>query len=299
MMVQRRKSIRRSVGDRAFDVGVLLISITAVLLCVIPILHVIAVSLSSNSAILGSRVTLWPVEFTPQSYQAILSDKSMTWSLVFTAWMTLLHTAIAMLLSVFAAFALSKKRLKGRTFFMTLMVFTMYFGGGLIPDYLLIRDLGMLDTVWSLVLPGAVSVFNMILLKSFFSNLPESFEESAVMDGANDLQILFRIVLPLSLPVLATISLFYAVGRWNGFMDALFYINTPALYPIQLKLYQIVVNSTSLDVVVNEGAGGGGMNLPESIKAAAVIFATVPILLIYPWLQKHFVKGALIGGIKG
>ena len=119
------------------------------------------------------------------------------------------------------------------------------------------------------------------------------------MDGANDVQILLRIVLPLSLPILATISLFYAVSRWNGFMDALFYINSPALYPIQLKLYQIVVNSTALDVVVNEGAGGGSMNLPESIKAAAVVFASVPIILVYPWLQKHFVKGTLIGGIKG
>lgn len=295
----RKSRMRQSLTDRLFDAGVLVISAVAVLLCVVPIFHVIAVSLSSNSAILSSKVTLVPVEFTLQSYEAIWSDKSMTWSLVFTAWMTLLHTGVAMALSVFAAYALSKKRLRGRTVFMTLMVFTMYFGGGLIPDYLLIRDLKMLDTVWALVLPGAISVFNMIILKSFFTNLPESFEESALMDGANDLQILFRIVLPLSLPVLATISLFYAVGRWNGFMDALFYINSPDLYPIQLKLYQIVVNSTSLDVVVNEGAGGGSMNLPESIKAASVVFATIPILLIYPWLQKHFVKGALIGGIKG
>jgi len=270
-----------------------------VLICVVPLLHVAAVSLSSNSAILASRVTLWPVEFTTQSYQAIWSDKSMTWSLVFTAGMTLLHTVIAMGLSVSAAYALSKKRLRGRGFFLTMMILTMYFGGGLIPDYLLVRDLQMLNTVWALVLPGAVSVFNMILLKSFLSNLPESFEESAVMDGANDLQILLRIVLPLSLPVMATIGLFYAVARWNGFMDALFYINSPDLYPIQLKLYQIVVNSTSLDVAVNEGAGGGSMNLPESIKAASVVFATIPILLVYPWLQKHFVKGALIGGIKG
>jgi len=291
--------IRKSRSDLGFHWFVNVVAVVSVLVCVLPILNVIAVSLSSNSAILGERVTLWPVEFTTQSYDAIWSDKSMTWSLVFTAMMTLLYTVIAMVLSVFAAYALSKKRLKGRTVIMSFMVFTMYFGGGLIPDYLLVRDLKILDTVWALVLPGAISVFNLIILKSFFANLPESFEESAVMDGANDLRILFRIVLPLSMPVLATISLFYAVGRWNGFMDALFYINTPSLYPIQLKLYQIVVNSTSLDVVVNEGAGGGSMNLPESIKAAAVVFATIPILLIYPWLQKHFVKGALIGGIKG
>lgn len=289
----------RSLPDRLFDATVAFIATVAVLLCVVPILNVVAVSLSSNSALLGSKVTLWPVEFTLQSYAALWSDKSMIWSLVYTSGMTLLHTGVAMALSVFAAYALSKKRLRGRTALMTMIVVTMYFGGGLIPDYLLIRDLKMLDTVWALVLPGAISVFNLIVLKSFFTNLPDSFEESAVMDGANDVQILLRIVLPLSLPILATISLFYAVSRWNGFMDALFYINSPALYPIQLKLYQIVVNSTALDVVVNEGAGGGSMNLPESIKAAAVVFASVPIILVYPWLQRHFVKGTLIGGIKG
>lgn len=291
--------VKQTLADRLFGGATLVVVLVAVVLCVVPLLNVVAVSLSSNSAILNQKVGLWPVEFTLESYDAIWSDKAMVWSVVFTAWITMLHTAIAMTLSVFAAFALSKKRLKGRGVFMSLIVFTMYFGGGLIPDYLLIRDLGMLDTVWSLVIPGAVSAFNLIILKSFFSNLPESFEESAYMDGANEIQILMRIVLPLSLPVLATIGLFYAVARWNGFMDALFYINSPDLYPIQLKLYQIVVNSTSLDVQVNEGAGSGSMLLPESIKAACVVFATVPILVVYPWLQKYFVKGTLIGGVKG
>lgn len=293
------RRVRQTLTDRIFEAVMFTLVTLAVVVCVVPIMNVVAVSFSSNAAILNQKVGLWPVEFTWESYAAIASDKAMTWSLVFTAWITFLYTAIAMVLSVFAAFALSKKRLKGRTVFMTLIVFTMYFGGGLIPDYLLVRDLKMLDTVWALVLPGAVSAFNLIILKSFFQGLPESFEESAYMDGANEVQILFRIVLPLSMPVLATIGLFYAVGRWNGFMDALFYINSPDLYPIQLKLYQIVVNSTSLDVQVNEGAGAGSMLLPESIKAACVVFATVPILMVYPWLQKHFVKGTLIGGIKG
>lgn len=293
------RRIRQTWKDNVFESVIFVLVVLFVVVCVVPILNVVAVSFSSNSAILNQKVTLWPVEFSTQSYQAIWSDKSMTWSLVFTALVTLVFTGIAMVLSVFAAFALSKKRLKGRMFFMSLIVFTMYFGGGLIPDYLLVRDLKMLDTMWCLVIPGAVSAFNMIILKSFFSNLPESFEESAYMDGANELQILFRIVLPLSMPVLATISLFYAVGRWNGFMDALFYINSPNLYPIQLKLYQIIVQSTALDIQVNEGAGTGTMLLPESIKAACVVFATVPILVVYPWLQKHFVKGTLIGGIKG
>jgi putative aldouronate transport system permease protein len=288
-----------SAGEALFSSLVFFTVSAAVLVCVVPLLNIVALSFSSNSAILNEKVGLWPVEFTTDSYKAIWSDRSMLWSLVFTTGLTLLYTAVAMVLSVFAAYALSKRRLKGRTVLMSLIVFTMYFGGGLIPDYLLVRDLHLLDSIWSLVLPGAVSAFNLILLRSFFLELPESFEESAYMDGANELQVLFKVVLPLSLPVLATVGLFYAVGRWNGFMDALFYINSPWLYPIQLKLYQIIVNSTSLDVQAAEGAGATSMLLPESIKAACVVFATLPIVLVYPLLQKHFIKGTLIGGIKG
>jgi putative aldouronate transport system permease protein len=281
--------------------GAIIVAIVAVLvlICVIPILNVAAISLSSNSAILGSRVSLWPVEATTMSYRGILSDRTMVYSLFYTLVMTAVYTGVAMVLSTFAAFALTKKRLKGRTFFLLLIVVTMYFSGGLIPDYLLIRDLKLLNTIWCLVLPGAISAYNMIILKTFFADLPESYEESAIMDGANEIQVLFRIVLPLSGPVLATIALFYAVGRWNGFMDALFYISKPMLYPIQLKLYQIIVNSTSLDIAAMEGSVTQSMVLPDSIKAACVIFATVPIMVVYPWLQKYFIKGVMIGGIKG
>jgi putative aldouronate transport system permease protein len=284
-----------------FDIGRIVIVIIVtflVIICVIPILHVAAVSFSSNSAILASKVSLWPVEFTAESYRAILTDRTMIYSLVYSIVLTVICTLISLSMSVALAYALTKKRLKGRGFFLVMIVITMYFHGGLIPDYLLVKTLGMMNKVWSLILPGAVATYYVLILKTFFADLPESYEESAIIDGANELQVLTRIVLPLSGPVLATIALFYAVGRWNGFLDALFYITNPLLYTVQLKLYYIIVLSTSLDVATAEGSVTPGL-LPEAIKAACIVFATIPIIAAYPWLQKYFIKGVMIGGIKG
>jgi putative aldouronate transport system permease protein len=269
-----------------------------ILICAIPVINIAALSLSSQSAIISSKVRLWPVEITTEAYAALLGDRTMVYSLFFTVILTAMYAAISLALSVAAAYALTKKRLKGRGFFLVMIIVTMYFSGGIIPDYLLVKTLGMMNKVWCLVFPGAMSAYYVLILKSFFTDLPESFEESALIDGANEIQVLWRIVLPLSGPVLASIGLFYAVARWNGFQDALFYITNPFLYPLQLKLYYIVMLSTSLDIVNTEG-GSSVMMFPESLKAATIIFATVPILLVYPWLQKYFIKGVMIGGIKG
>ena len=284
--------------NRIFDSTVLLISFLSVLICIIPFLYVIAVSFSSNSAIISQRVTLYPIGFNLETYKTVFGDHSMIYSLFYTIVLTVVFTVLSMILTICAAYPLTKKRLKGRNFFLLLIVITMYFSGGLIPDYMLIKNLHLLDTSWSLILPGLISVFNMIILKTFFNSLPSSLEESASLDGCNDLGILVKIVLPLSMSVIATLSLFYAVGRWNGFMDALFYINKTTLYPIQLKLYQIISISQSLDTQQSENMQGAGIT-PEGLKAASVMFATVPILLIYPWLQKYFVSGVMIGAVKG
>jgi putative aldouronate transport system permease protein len=284
--------------DRIFNTFIYALTIFSVALCLFPMLNVAAVSLSSNSAILTSKVFLWPVGTTIQSYKAIFSDKTMVWSLGYTTILTVVYTLLGMGLTICAAYPLTKKRLKGRSFFLLLIIFTMYFSGGIIPDYLLIKNLNLLDNVWSLILPGAVSAFNLIILKTFFSSMPESLEESAILDGCSDFGVLVRIVLPLSKPVLATLSLFYAVGKWNSFMDALFYISSIKLYPLQLKLYQIIANSQSVDASIGEG-NMSQILLPESLKAACVIFATLPIILVYPWLQKYFVKGVMIGAVKG
>lgn len=290
-------AVNRSAANRTFDIVVFILVLLSVLTCVIPFLYIIALSFSSNAAIVAQQVTLVPVGFNLQTYQTVLSDMSMVYSLGYSVVLTAVYTVMSMAVTILAAYPLTKKRLKGRSLFLGLIMFTMYFSGGLIPDYILVKNLNMLNTVWSLILPGLLSVYNMIILKSFFQSIPESLEEAAELDGCTEIGILVRIVLPLSLPSIATLSLFYAVGRWNGFMDALFYITKPSLYPIQLKLYQLINVSQS---TTSQLEGSIGANVPpEGIKAASVMFATVPILLVYPWLQKYFVSGVMIGAVKG
>lgn len=281
------------------DIGIIVFITVVALTCLVPFLYMIALSLSSNNAIISQKVSLWPVEFTLETYKAILRDAEMIYALGYTVVLTALFTFTCMVVTICASYPLTKKRLRGRNFFLAVMVVTMYFSGGLIPDYILVKNLSLMNTMGSLILPGAMSVFYMIILKTFFTSLPDSLEESAAIDGCSDLGILVRIVLPLSMPAIATLSLFYAVDRWNGFQDALFYITDKNLYPMQLKLYQIITESQQLDSQ-QQGEGSFGAHIvPEALKAASVIFATVPILLVYPKLQKYFVDGMMLGAIKG
>lgn len=284
------------IKDRIIDWIIILFIIATIFVCLVPFIYIVAMSLSSNDAITAQKVALLPVEFTLETYKTVLSDKNMIYTLFYTVFITVVSTLISMFLTICAAYPLTKTRLRGRSAILLLVVVTMYFTGGMIPDYMLVKNLHLTDTIWSLLLPGALSVYNMIILKTFFSTLPDSMEESASIEGANELTILCRIILPLSMPVLATLSLFYAVGRWNGFQDALLYITNPKLFPMQLKLYQIISVNQQLDV---QQEGIGAYIAPESLKAATVIFATVPILLVYPKLQKHFVSGVMIGAVKG
>ncbi len=271
-----------------------------VLICVLPFLNVIAVSLSSKSAILRGDVMFVPIDPTFLAYRAIFSDETLFTSLWFTVKMTVIYTAMAMVLTILLAYPLTKKRLKGRTFFLLFTVFTMYFQGGTIPTYLSVKSLGLIDTMWSLILPGALATYNMVILKSFFTAIPQELEEAAVIDGATDFQVLVRVYLPLSLSSICTLSLFYAVGRWNGFSDALYYITDRSLQPLQLKLYNIIKGSTTIDMsAIEGGAAQAATEVSASIESATIIFATLPILLIYPFVQRYFVKGVTIGALKG
>jgi putative aldouronate transport system permease protein len=268
--------------------------------CLLPFINVAALSLSGKSAILRGDVSFWPVEFDTTAYKAIFADRSMTHSMWFTVLITVGYTAFAMILTILLAYPLTKKRLKGRKFFSFLALFTMYFSGGTIPIYLNIKELGLLDTPWSLILPGMLSTYNMIILKSFFTALPDSLEEAATIDGANDFQILLQIVLPLSMASLATLTLFYAVGKWNSFQDALYYIRNKAYQPLQLKLYHLIKGSQAVDVAAMEGGSQTvASSISESIEPASIIFATLPILVVYPFVQRYFVAGVTIGAVKG
>lgn len=281
---------------------IILIAIMAifVLLCVLPFVNVLAVSLSSKSAILRGQVSFWPIEFTTTAYQVIFNDKSLINCLFYTVKLTVIYTAIAMVLTILLAYPLTKKRLRGRKVFNFIAMFTMYFSGGTIPIFLNIRDLGLYNTMWSLILPGVLSTYNMIILKSFFAALPTELEEAAMIDGASDFQILVRIYLPLSLASLATLTLFYAVGKWNSFQDALYYIQTKNLQPLQLRLYNIIKGSTAVEVSVQEGnANSLASEVSESIESATIMFATLPILVVYPFVQRYFVAGVTLGAVKG
>lgn len=285
-------------SNRIFDIVNITCVALFVLFCLAPFLHVIAVSLSSNRAITSGEVTIFPVELNWDAYIQVFSDSAMIRSLSYTIYLTVATTLLCLLFTIAAAYPLTKGYLKGRKTFMVIIIITMFFSGGIIPEYLLMRDLRLLDSSWALILPGLVSPFNLIILISFFNNIPPSLEESAEIDGSSFFRTLMSIVLPLSMPVIATLALFYAVGRWNGFQDALMYINNPDLYPLQLKLFQMVQNNMVSELTQMEGANRTPLT-PESLKAATVIFATVPILLVYPWLQKYFVSGVMLGAVKG
>jgi putative aldouronate transport system permease protein len=280
------------------DLIVAFLCFLLVLVCLLPMLNVLARSLSSHEALIRNEVLLWPVGFNFEAYRMVLEDPKYTWSLVWTAIITVIGTVISMIMTTICAYPLTYDKLKGRRFINAMIIFTMYFNAGIIPMYLLLKDLQMLNKPPVLIIPYCLSVFNMIIMRSFLYNIPESLRESAEIDGAGPARILVTIYLPLSTPVIATLSLFYAVGRWNGFSDALMYMNQKREYwPIQLLLYNILNSITSIEVATQEGLTKPG--LADTIKAATVMFATVPILLVYPWLQKYFITGVMIGSVKG
>jgi ABC-type sugar transport system, permease component len=290
--------VREQTANRVFDTFNFILLLVCTLLCLAPFLHLLAISLSSSRPIISGEVSLWPVELTFEAYTKVFSDSSMIRSLGFTVMMTGVFTVLCMLFTIAIGYPLSKRLLKGRKTLMFIVVITMFFSGGIIPEYVLVRNLQLLDSMWALILPGLINPFYLIILVTFFSNIPDSLEESAEIDGSSHFRTLISIILPLSLPVIATLSLFYAVGRWNGFTDTLMYITSPELYPLQLKLYQLIQNNMITDLMQMEGTQMK-LVVPESLKAASVMFATVPILIVYPWLQRYFVSGVMLGAVKG
>ncbi|MBQ9197540.1 MAG: carbohydrate ABC transporter permease [Clostridia bacterium] len=284
---------RRYLGSEILFITILTVF---VLLCVIPVIHVIALSLSDRQSVLSGQVTLWPKGWDVNAYRSVFYDASMQRSMIFSIILTIVYTLLAMVCSILIAYPLSRSYLPGKKFLMVLILIPMYFTGGTIPNYLWIKDLRLIDNPWSLVLPILTSTYNIIIMRNFFSSISPSLEESARLDGCNDFQILVRIVLPLSTASLATVALFYAVARWNSYADVRYYINNQAYFTLQMKLYQVVFNSTDTSVAAVEG--GANAVLPDTIRSAAIVFSTVPILIVYPFLQKYFVQGVMIGAVK-
>lgn len=265
-------------------------------ICLLPIINIAARSFSSADALMRNQVFLWPVDFNLDAYSRVFTSERYTRSLIFTVILTIICVIVSLVMTALCAYPLTYDKLPGRNIINSFALITMYFGAGTIPTYLLIRNLGMLDQPSVLIIPSCLSVFNMILMRSFFYGIPDSLRESAEIDGAGPMAVLLRIYLPLSKPVIATLALFYAVGRWNGYTDALLYMKDTRFYPIQLLLYFLLNNSMSLEAATQEGFMAPGTS--ESIKSATVMFATVPILLVYPWLQKYFIVGVSLGAVK-
>jgi putative aldouronate transport system permease protein len=281
------------------DILVFLVCFAVILVCLLPMLNIFARSLSSPLSIVNRRVSFLPVEPTLESYRYVFADAAFSRSMIWTALLTGICTLVSLGMTILCAYPLTYENLKGRGIINILIIFTMYFSAGTIPNYILMKNLNLLNNPLVLIFPNCLSVFNMIILRSFFYGIPGSLRESAELDGANPFTILIRIYLPLSAPVLATLALFYAVGRWNGFSDALLYLTRPEFHPIQLKLYNIINNISAIEVATQEGIAGGAPQATDGMKAAAVMFATLPIVVVYPWLQRYFIAGVTIGAVKG
>ena len=294
MKTKKHYKTRVTIGDFL----IMSLMILLIILCLLPMINVLATSFSSASAIGLGEVTFWPVDFQIEGYQSILGDGRFMRSLAWTAILTAIVVAINLFMTTICAYPLTYMSLKGRKIISFLIVFTMLFGAGLIPTFVLFRELGLLNNPLVLILPGSLGVFNFILMRNFFMGIPESLKESAEIDGASPMTILWRIFIPLSLPSFATIGLFVAVGRWNGFQDALFFLpGASEWHPMQLLLFNIQQNTVNVDPL--DPGGTTSPSWGRVTEAAGTVVALVPILCVYPFIQKYFVKGATLGAVKG
>jgi putative aldouronate transport system permease protein len=292
---------RQSTGEKLFDWGV---HAALALICVIvlyPLVFVLVASFSSPESVMRGEVWLWPKDMTVVGYQKIFQNNEILTGYANTIFYTVVGTTINLVMSIAAAYPLSRKDLYGRNFISAMMVFTMFFSGGMVPTYLLVKNLGMLNSMWALIIPGAVSVYNILIMRTFFQNgIPSEMQEAASIDGCSNLSTLVRIVLPLSMPIIAVMILFYSVGHWNAYFSALIYLTDRDKYPLQLFLREILIQGQMQEMLgVGDDSHARSVMEGEAIKYAVVIVANLPVLLLYPFLQKYFVKGVMIGAIKG
>lgn len=280
-----------------FNGGVNLLLVLVVLVVLIPLWYVLMVSLTPLSlwSAQANRMFLWPGDWSLEAYRQLLGQPNFVRSVLNSLKITVSGTALNMVLTVLTAYPLSRRSLPGRNLFVLAILFTFLFNAGLIPTYLVVKDLHLLNTLPALILPGAISVYNLLVMKAFFQSLPEGLEDAARIDGANDFQVLWHVVLPLSRPILLTIGLFYAVGHWNEFFLPLLYLNDAALMPLPVLLRNILVAASMAENVESNVVSATSL---ESLKMAAVVLTTIPMLLVYPWIQRHFTRGMLVGGIK-
>ena len=290
--------IKRSLGEKVFDAANVVFLLLVCLLVIIPVLHVIAGSFSETNALIHSKVGLWPVGFNVDNYIIVFESKPFWRAFGITGLVVVIGTILNLVITVFTAYPLSKAYLKWRKYFILFVIVTMIFQAPMIPTYLLIKYLDLLNSIWALIIPSALSAFNMILCVTFFRALPEELFEAARVDGMSEYRVVWSIALPLSKPILITLLLFYAVGHWNNYYSALLYINDSAIRPLQLYLYMLLAQYNTSDYQSSMSSLISFDISPQGLQMATIIVATLPIVIIYPFVQKHFLKGAMLGSLK-
>lgn len=271
-----------------------------VLITVVPMLYILVASFMDPQALISKGISFDPKDWTIEGYQRVFSDQSILRGFLNSLFYSFSFAAITVMISVMTAYPLSKKDLVGKKWINAFLVFTMFFGGGLVPTYLLVKDLGMLNTVWAIIIPGAVNVWNIILARTYFQGLPDELVEAAVMDGANDLQIFIKIMLPLAKPIMFVLFLYAFVGQWNSYFDAMIYIKDPDLEPLQLVLRKILIQSEpAKDMIGAQAAMNELKRIAEMIKYATIVISSLPLIVMYPFFQKYFDKGIMAGSLKG
>ncbi|SHH84387.1 carbohydrate ABC transporter permease [Clostridium grantii] len=284
---------------KAFKVLDVVILLLIAFITLFPFIYLFSISFSSSKAVLAGGVNFYPVDFNWGAYKGILEQSNFWLGYKNTIIYTVFGTLISLFMTIICAYPLSKKNLVGSSIFLKLIVFTMFFGGGLIPTYLLIQKIGLVNTRYAILLPGAINAYNVLIMKTFFQGLPESLEEAAKIDGLNQIGVLIKIVLPLSKPIIATITLFISVGFWNDWFSSLIFLNNDKLYPVTLFLRNIIMGTTMASKSGQTMDASSAQSLPQTLQAAATMLVVLPILCVYPFVQKYFVQGVMIGSIKG
>jgi len=298
MTKKKRKPMN---SDTVLDIVITVILVVVGCVVAYPLINVLASSFSSAEAVTGGKVWLWPVDFNIEGYKAVFRTNDVLIGYANSLLYTVVGTCINIVMTLLAAYPLSRRDMPGQGFFSLMFTFTMIFSGGMIPNYILIRDLGFLNTIWAMVIPGAITVHNMIITRTFMVNsIPKEMLEAAQIDGANDIQYFFKMVLPLSGSVIAVITLYYAVAHWNAYLNAFMYLSDRKKYPLQIFLRDILIsNKVENDMLIDEFGNMATQGLGDLLKYSLIIVAMVPVLLIYPLVQKHFVKGVMVGAVKG
>ncbi|OAK67265.1 carbohydrate ABC transporter permease [Lederbergia galactosidilytica] len=296
------KQSKKISDGKVFDIGVLIISAVISVIILYPLIFIVSASFSSPEKVMSGEMWFFPVDFTLDAYKEVFKDRDIWNGYRNTIFYTIGGTFVNIILTTLAAYPLSRRDLPGRNIIMFIITFTMFFSGGMIPTYLVVQELGMVDTFWAMIIPNAIATYNLIVMRTYFqTSIPWELQEAAMIDGCSNWKMLWKVILPLSKPIMAVMLLFYAVGHWNAFFNALIYLRDDKLYPLQLILREILLVSQAniTDEVSSEFGLDEKMMLGESIKYALIIVASIPVLVMYPFVQKHFVKGVMIGSIKG